>query len=329
MAAPADPSLLSAELEAEEGDDEALRRLLLQVTQDDEEPPPAAPSRAVTPQPGLCVKTRAGGAKVFVNICHSKEVPPPPPLSPPGLRHLLHSPPTAAGAFRIPMSLGEPHAELDRAGQGCTAYDVVVNSGFFRTLQADPLYLEFFLTVAMEGLSEKYGVELELTGWRVLQNRKFMGSISAQNIRARPRPHIQELERSRRCPPGRSCGTEQGWGPTPGPPCLTCAPPPRSPPGPPQYVVVAEPSSQHPRVLQARVLLPHAAGAGSLWLGLSEERLVLGGAEGGPPLLELGLPLPPDPARCHAHFHRRTKVTGEPLAPPLALTQPRPLTSPR
>lgn len=31
MAAPADPSLLSAELEAEEGDDEALRRLLLQV----------------------------------------------------------------------------------------------------------------------------------------------------------------------------------------------------------------------------------------------------------------------------------------------------------
>ncbi|NWW08699.1 PIHD1 protein, partial [Oreocharis arfaki] len=78
-------------------------------------------------------------------------------------------------------------------GRGCIAYDVVVNSGFFRTLQADPLYLEFFLTVAMEGLSEKYGVELELTGWRVLRNRKFLGSISAQNIRARPRPHIQEL----------------------------------------------------------------------------------------------------------------------------------------
>ncbi|KAM9258066.1 LOW QUALITY PROTEIN: PIH1 domain-containing protein 1 [Morus bassanus] len=277
MAAPADPSLLSAELEAEEGDDEALRRLLLQpqATQDDEEPPPVAPSHAVTPQPGLCVKTRAGGAKVFVNVCHSREVPPPPPLSPPGLQRLLHAPPTAAGAFRIPMSLGEPHAELDRGGRGCTAYDVVVNSGFFRTLQADPLYLEFFLTVAMEGLSEKYGVELELTGWRVLKNRKFMGSILAQNIRARPRPHIQELE---------------------------------GPPGPPQFVVVAEPSSQHPQVLQARVLLPHAAGAGSLWLGLSEERLVLGGAEGGPPLLELGLPLPADPARCHACFHRRTKV---------------------
>ncbi|XP_030330215.1 LOW QUALITY PROTEIN: PIH1 domain-containing protein 1 [Strigops habroptila] len=275
----ADPSLLSAGLEAPDAADEALRRLLLQATreEDEEEPPPAGPSRAVTPQPGLCVKTRAGGAKVFLNVCHSREVPPPPPLSPPGLWRLLHGPrPPPGGGFRIPMSLGEPHAELDQGGRGCTAYDVVVNSGFFRTLQADPLYLEFFLTVAMEGLSEKYGVELELTDWRVLQNRKFMGSISAQNIRARPRPHIQELE---------------------GPP-----------PEPPKFVVVAEPSAQHPKVLQARVLLPHIEGAVSLQLGLNQERLVLGGAGGGPPLLQLGLPLPPDPPRCRARFHRGTKV---------------------
>ncbi|NXN90697.1 PIHD1 protein, partial [Bombycilla garrulus] len=99
------------------------------------------------------------------------------------------------GVPRSPVPLRPPPNCPCRpaGGRGCTAYDVVVNSGFFRTLQADPLYLEFFLTVAMEGLSEKYGVELELTGWRVLRNRKFLGSISAQNIRARPRPHIQEL----------------------------------------------------------------------------------------------------------------------------------------
>ncbi|KAM6188309.1 PIH1 domain-containing protein 1 isoform 3-T3 [Sarcoramphus papa] len=276
MAAPVDPSLLSAELEAEEGDDEALRRLLLQVSQDDEEPPPAAPSRAVTPQPGLCVKTRAGGAKVFVNVCHSGEVPPPPPLSPPGLRRLLHAPPTAAGAFRIPMSLGEPHAELDRGGRGCTAYDVVVNSGFFRTLQADPLYLEFFLTVAMEGLSEKLAgaAEPQVHGLH----------LSPEHPGTAPAPHPG----ARGPPAGAAAATPQ---------------PPRAPPvrgG-------------------GRAFLPAPAGAagacaaapcraGSLWLGLSEERLVLGGAEGGPPLLELGLPLPPDPTRCHARFHRRTKV---------------------
>ncbi|RLV63488.1 hypothetical protein DV515_00018221, partial [Chloebia gouldiae] len=64
-------------------------------------------------------------------------------------------------------------------------------------------------------------------------------------------------------------------------------------------------------------------GAGSLWLGLSEERLLLlrpppppGGAAGtdaGPParqgaLLELGLPLAGDPTRCRARFHRCSKV---------------------
>lgn len=37
--------------------------------------------------------------------------------------------------FRIPMSLGEPHAELDAKGQGCTAYDVAVNSNFYLRMQ--------------------------------------------------------------------------------------------------------------------------------------------------------------------------------------------------
>uniref|UniRef100_A0A672TXL7 PIH1 domain containing 1 n=1 Tax=Strigops habroptila TaxID=2489341 RepID=A0A672TXL7_STRHB len=254
----ADPSLLSAGLEAPDAADEALRRLLLQVGPGGGRAPPGG-------GPGLCVKTRAGGAKVFLNVCHSREVPPPPPLSPPGLWRLLHGP-----------ALGEPHAELDQGGRGCTAYDVVVNSGFFRTLQADPLYLEFFLTVAMEGLSEKYGVELELTDWRVLQNRKFMGSISAQNIRARPRPHIQEWG---------GCGALGG--------CSDHAPP----------------------------FGPAQEGAVSLQLGLNQERLVLGGAGGGPPLLQLGLPLPPDPPRCRARFHRGTKL---PLSPPIAPHRPYP-----
>ncbi|NXB83094.1 PIHD1 protein, partial [Vidua chalybeata] len=127
---------------------------------------------------------------------------PRPPLSPPPRPRPRPScprpapwPPDPHGALPSPPLRSEPSRICSHpaGGRGCTAYDVVVNSGFFRTLQADPLYLEFFLTVAMEGLSEKYGVELELTGWRVLRNRKFLGSISAQNIRARPRPHIQEL----------------------------------------------------------------------------------------------------------------------------------------
>ncbi|XP_064903563.1 uncharacterized protein LOC110361176 isoform X6 [Columba livia] len=71
----------------------------------------------------------------------------------PGLCHLLLY--DLPETFHIPMSLWEPHTELDCSGQGCMAHDVVVNLGFFCTLQAGPLYRELFLTVAMEGLTEK------------------------------------------------------------------------------------------------------------------------------------------------------------------------------
>lgn len=39
---------------------------------------PAVPTKLITPTPGICVKafTNAGD-KVFINICHTEEIPPP------------------------------------------------------------------------------------------------------------------------------------------------------------------------------------------------------------------------------------------------------------
>ena len=78
---------------------------------------------------------------------------------------------------------------------------------------------------------------------------------------------------------------------------------------------MAEPSAQHPRVLQARVLLPHSTDAASLFVGLNEERLVVGGAAesmgrsgAAPPLLDLRLPHSADTERCRARFHRAARV---------------------
>ena len=61
----------------------------------------------------MCVKTLSQPAnqKVFVNICQSPSVPPPPELSRDELVTLLQSEdPTG---YRVPMSLGEPHTEMD------------------------------------------------------------------------------------------------------------------------------------------------------------------------------------------------------------------------
>lgn len=65
--------------------------------------------------PGMCVKTfsETDKQKVFVNICQSNSVPPPPDLSREELVELLQS--EDPSGYRVPMSLGEPHTEIDNS----------------------------------------------------------------------------------------------------------------------------------------------------------------------------------------------------------------------
>lgn len=60
--------------------------------------------------PGFCIKTNSSQGKVFINICHSPSIPPPADVTEDELLQMLEE---DQAAFRIPMSLGEPHAELD------------------------------------------------------------------------------------------------------------------------------------------------------------------------------------------------------------------------
>nr|XP_020756118.1 PIH1 domain-containing protein 1-like [Odocoileus virginianus texanus] len=106
---------------------------------------------------GFCIKTNSAEGKVFINICHSPSIPPPADLTEDELLQMLEE--DQAG-FRIPMSLGEPHAEMDAKGQGCTAYDVAVNSDFFRRMQNSDFLRELVITIAREGLEDKYGLQL-------------------------------------------------------------------------------------------------------------------------------------------------------------------------
>lgn len=67
--------------------------------------------------PGLCIKTvsEPSKEKVFVNICQSNSVPPPPEISREELVELLQS--EDPSEFRVPMSLGMPHTEMDNSKQ--------------------------------------------------------------------------------------------------------------------------------------------------------------------------------------------------------------------
>ncbi|KAG5444077.1 PIH1 domain-containing protein 1 [Clonorchis sinensis] len=146
----------------------------------------------IVPSEGICVKLKTTKQeKVFVNICHSEKVPVPRDITDDELRSLLedveNSPP-----FKIPMSIGEPHAELDAAGNGCTAYDVIVHPNLLKKVQSSELFEAFLMTVIFEGLENKYNVQLERT-WVVLKNKRAMGRLQEQYVRAAPRPTIVEM----------------------------------------------------------------------------------------------------------------------------------------
>ncbi|XP_058136572.1 PIH1 domain-containing protein 1 [Dasypus novemcinctus] len=278
----ADSKLLVPELsEAETMGAEATRfeELLLQASKELQQAQTTRPeSTQIQPQPGFCIKTNSSEGKVFINICHSPSIPPPADMTEDELLQMLEE--DQAG-FRIPMSLGEPHAELDAKGQGCTAYDVAVNSDFYRRMQKSDFLRELVVTIAREGLEDKYHLQLN-SEWRMLKNRPFLGSISQQNIRSQQRPRIQEL----------------GSLYTPDPSS------PAAPEGPqkPHLNLWLE----APDLLLAEIDLPKLDGALGLSLEIGENRLVVGGPQ---QLYHLDtyIPLRINSDQSKAAFHRKRK----------------------
>ncbi|XP_029015428.1 PIH1 domain-containing protein 1 isoform X1 [Betta splendens] len=238
-----DSSLLNSELEQQH--QEELYQQLLQTMGKIHSAIPD--TKVIRPQPGMCVKTvsEPDKQKVFVNICQSNSVPPPPDLSREDLEELLQS--EDPSGYRVPMSLGEPHTEVDNSSQGCTAYDVVINQEFFQKCQEELLFQQFVILVSFEGLENKYKLELS-RDWKVLKNRKFLGSVSEQNIRTKSKPVIQELQ-----PQESSTASAKR----------------------PEFLLLVEPSSGNPEYLIAEIKLPGVLSSRSLVLDVGEDHLIL------------------------------------------------------
>ncbi|XP_008328944.1 PIH1 domain-containing protein 1 isoform X2 [Cynoglossus semilaevis] len=274
-----DSSLLNSELELQQ-QEELYQQLLLQSVGKLQSESPS--SKVIRPKPGICVKTVLEGnkEKVFVNICQSNSVPPPPDLSREELVELLQS--EDPSGYRVPMSLGEPHSEVDNNSQCCSAYDVVINQEFFQSCQNDPLFQQFVILVSFEGLENKYNLELS-RDWKVLKNRKFLGSISEQNIRTKSKPVIQELLSQ---PVGGATATKAKR---------------------PEFTLLVEPPDGDPEYLIAEIRLPGVPSSGSLLLDLGEDRLVLTAR---PSLFHLDIfhPLQVDQENSVAQFNKSTEI---------------------
>lgn len=141
--------------------------------------------RAVTvsPTPGICIKTASREGKVFVNLCKSEHIPPPPAISDAELARVVQT--FDASRYRVPCSVGPaPHAELDKAGKGCTVYDVVVNDGFFdTTLKEREGIRDFVIELSLASVEHKHKTLLSRE-YNILKRRTHMGAIQDQTIRS-------------------------------------------------------------------------------------------------------------------------------------------------
>ena len=155
----------------------------------------------VVPKPGICVKTKnAAGNKFFINLCKLAEIPAPPPIEESELTRLIESE-DYTNLWRVPMSLGAPRKEADKSGGECWAAEVAVNSAWFdKTMAPSDLFTGFVLTIAMEGLCDKYGEDarLDRDKWTVLKNKKFMGNLAkcpAHRVQIRQNLITETLEK--------------------------------------------------------------------------------------------------------------------------------------
>lgn len=273
------------------------KNLLIQESQNDgleelfqaraSQPPPDHPWKLVKPAPGMCVKTHTeAGDKVFINICHTPEVPAPENISEDALVEIWTS--EDHSSFRVPMSIGEGHAEADKAGNPTVAYDVAINREFYKKIENSKVFLTFLLTVVMEGLKDKYSLHLQTEDYVILKNRKVMGDLLPHRIRQggqrKPAgPLIQEMT-----PPIPVSSRE------------------------PQYRIRQEPpQAETPDYLLAEFFMKDMTSSRGLTLDVGEDRIVLDspGLVGKQAYkLDVFIPYSVDQDRCSASFNTDTKI---------------------
>ncbi|XP_031550011.1 PIH1 domain-containing protein 1-like, partial [Actinia tenebrosa] len=253
------------------------------------------------PDPGFVLKSKISSEgrekKVFVNICTSKHIPKAKEVTEKELAEILDS--EDPMRYRVPLSLGEPHAEIDKSGNGCTVYDIVIHPSFLKKVQENSFFQNFFLTVVFQGLEEKYGLELD-RNWTILKNKKSMGKVQSHFIRNKSKPVIMDMENNSQntsqpvvkdgAQPNKIQEIEPDVRPTPEP----------------KYRVLIEPPEGVPEFVVLEISLPGVKSAKVIDLDVSGDRLVL---QVNTDLYRLDIQLPHDVdnEECGAQFNKKTK----------------------
>jgi len=149
----------------------------------------------ITPEAGFSYKTKQtrDDLKVFINICiHAA-------LDPPGLKKRLNDEGEPVEGMNIPMSVGAGRSGIDKKGEACKIFDIIVNPKVVEEANSDKTgkYRDFVCQLGIQCLENKYREELDKR--YKLPKLKYMythvgAEIESQYVQDRKNmPQIQEV----------------------------------------------------------------------------------------------------------------------------------------
>ncbi|XP_014663914.1 PREDICTED: PIH1 domain-containing protein 1-like [Priapulus caudatus] len=216
----------------------------------------------ISPEPGFCIKTKkSNGEKVFINICQSTHIPPPIDLTDEELLAIVND--EDPSSYNVPMSLGEPHTESDNSGNHCTAYDVIISNTFYDKVETNQLFYNFMISLALEGLEEKYSLSLSREVTR-LKNKMFFGVMPDQVTRTKAKPTISEIPRLKNPTTKQDLKAPQA-------PNQTIEPQWKEP----SYQFIQDPIEGYPEFLIGEIQLPGMKSVKDVELDIGEDRILL------------------------------------------------------
>jgi len=146
---------------------------------------PTAEFKSIKPKKGFCVKARTDdNSKMFLNICHSEDVPPPPESL--DFNAILSTGSDEESLFRFPLSLGEFHTELDKSKNSCKCVDIVINSKFYEKVEKSSDLRDFIMTLSCVGLEKKYDINIDVATCNLLK-RPYFGVMPPHYIKLKSR----------------------------------------------------------------------------------------------------------------------------------------------
>lgn len=154
----------------------------------------------IEPTAGFVIKTRLlkaakkldSGAKVFVNLTHSANIPAPPPATDEEIRAALRSENPAN--YKVPLSLASFRKDTDKSGSPCLVIDACVHSSVYTRAKKDLEFREFLVSLALQWIEEKEKTSLDLENYS-FPKMQSKGNIAKHLIKRPKRPAIVEIGR--------------------------------------------------------------------------------------------------------------------------------------